>query len=104
MKYRIVKQEDLKISSPGVVSILSKLRAELFKMTAKDSIVIETDTPEMQKLIHRRMRTNIQHWKTRNGLKHVSVHLTTDGNVALSYEPNKNKRGAARVQVQNRKT
>lgn len=95
MKYRIAKHDDLKISAtPGRPSILSSLRADLFKLKANTPILIETETPELQKLVHRKMRHNIQHWKKRNGLKHISVHYTDEGNVALTYEPNKLKRGA----------
>jgi hypothetical protein len=89
MIYKVVKRVDLAMVSPGKRSPLSKLRAQLQDLKEDDAVLIETDTPEVQRAVYRRMRSNVTKWHTRYGLKSVSVHLTKDGHVALYHKKQK---------------
>ncbi len=59
-------------------------------MKPGEQIILPPDA-HGQRSVYRRMRTNIQHWKKRDGLKHIAVQLMQDGNVLLEAIPPKKK-------------
>jgi hypothetical protein len=69
----------------GRSSPLSGILSQLLDMKDHQRIIVRT-TPAEQRIVARRLRSNIFKWKCRRGLRHVSVHLMQDGNVQLSYE------------------
>jgi hypothetical protein len=93
MPYKMIRKKKVETIPPGKRSELSRLKADLFKMKPGEQIIVPPDAYG-QRSLYRRLRTNIQHWKKRNGLKHISVRLTQDGNVLLAVSaPVKKKEG-----------
>lgn len=92
MSYKIVKRKKIEVAQPGRRSELSHLKADLFKIKPGQRIIVPPGAD--LGLTSRRMRINVQHWKTRDGLKPISVRRTKDGNVALEVSRPKKRKGA----------
>jgi hypothetical protein len=85
MHTRLIKRTDLDMATPGRQSPLSGLLKQIKALKKNEVLIIETGQA-LQRAVAQRVRNNIFKWKFRYGLKHVSVHITKDGNVALYYD------------------
>lgn len=83
LHYRIAKRTDEEIISPGRFSHLSGLRKRLAKIKKDQMIIVETDT-ETQRLISRRLRSNIFKWKRRYSIRPICVRILKDGRIRLT--------------------
>lgn len=86
MNYRVERRtQEPDYVVPGKQSPMTDLLTRLQSLKKHERIVVET-TPLTQRQVARRLRSNIFKWKQRKGLKHVSVHIKKDGNVALEID------------------
>jgi len=86
MNYSVAKRKNFELVHRGRSSQFSKILKEIKTLSPDAAIIIEPTNTESQREIYNRMKSNVGKWKERHGLKHVSVHLTKDGKVALYRE------------------